>query len=673
MKYIQEVASADAPAGTETPYNLSVGAGFRGVFTDNADRDWVRVELVAGKTYEIHLAGADSNSDADTVLRIYDSDGELLVVNDDKDFAAGELNSMVKFSPETSGVYYLSAGAFSGNPAQDHSGNYVLTVVDPEDDSAPEDSMPYVELEGSGHNDVLQGGTGDDIIRGGAGADMLYGADGEDYLSGNAGDDLLEGGNGADLLFGDDAPLLFDEARFRSDVDMGSSGGADVRPEELTMSDGGSNSAANVTRPSLPTLTREDVLTYLTNKLAAGDDRLIGGAGDDWLEGGAGDDELVGGDDNDVLVGDSSLLHTVGLLSTTVGYYSLEDSADTDPPQSRDNPDETIDNLLLMLVIDELIEGDDRLDGGAGNDSLQGNGGHDELTGGPGMDYLEGGAGVDVLDGGPDADVLDGGSGADLLTGGSGADVLDGGSGDDELNGGAGDDWLVGSAGNDILEGGAGDDLLAGDQISFFLTAGGHITEPVDGNIDPGGVGIDGVANDSDAVAHNLDDGDDVATTDDVGLPPEPQPVVAGYLPLPLGLVEGPGAAYDPLAPLLYPALSIGGDDELSGGPGNDWIDGGPGDDLLSGGQGADVFIFTPRNGKDLVTDFHAAEDKIDLTAFTDIDSMDDLVTRQQGDHLVIDLSGQDGGEITLQNFAAGDVEDIQFIFFGDAYPAGLA
>lgn len=648
MKYIQEVASADAPASTDTPYNLSVGAGFRGVFADNADRDWVRVELVAGKTYEINLAGADSNSDADTVLRIYDSDGELLVVNDDKDFAAGELNSMVKFSPETSGVYYLSAGAFSGNPAQDHSGNYVLTVVDPEDDSAPGDSMPYVELEGGEHNDVLQGGTGDDIIRGGAGADMLYGADGEDYLSGNAGDDLLDGGNGADLLFGDDAPLLFDEARFSPGVDM------DVNP-------------------SLPTLTREDVLTYLTNRLAAGDDRLVGGAGDDWLEGGAGDDELVGGDDNDVLVGDSSLLHTVDLLWTTLGYYSLEDSADTDPPQSSDNLDETIDNLLLMLVIDELIEGDDRLDGGAGNDSLQGNGGHDELTGGPGMDYLEGGAGVDVLDGGPDADVLDGGSGADLLTGGSGADVLDGGSGDDELNGGAGDDWLVGSAGNDILEGGAGDDLLAGDHISYFLTAGGHITEPVDGNIDPGGVGIDGVANDGDAVAHDLDDGDDVVITDDVGPPPEPQPVVAGYLPLPLGLADGHGPAYDPLAPLLYPALAIGGDDELSGGPGNDWIDGGPGDDLLSGGQGADVFIFTPWNGKDLVTDFHAAEDKIDLTAFADIDSVDDLVTRQQGDNLVIDLSGQDGGEITLQNFVAGDVEDIQFIFFGDAYPADLA
>ena len=654
MKYSQEGASADAPAGTETPYHLSVGAGFRGVFTDNADRDWVRVELVAGKTYEINLAGADDNSDADTILGIYDSDGELLAVNDDKDFAAGELNSMVKFSPETSGVYYLSAGAFAGNPSQDHSGNYVLTVVDPEDDSAPEDSMPHVELEGGEHNDVLRGGTGDDIIRGGGGADMLYGADGKDYLSGNAGDDLLDGGNGADLLVGDDAPLLFDETWFRPDVDMDSSGG-DARPEELTMGDGGSNSAVNVTRPGLPTLTREDVLTYLTNKLAAGNDRLIGGAGDDWLEGGAGDDELVGGDDNDVLVGDSSLLHIGALLSTTVVFYGLEDNADTDPLQSSDNLDETIDNLLLMLVIDELIEGHDRLDGGAGDDWLQGNGGHDELIGGTGMDYLEGGAGDDDLDGG------------------AGTDVLDGGSGDDELNGGAGDDWLVGSAGNDVLEGGAGDDLLAGDHISFFLTAGGRITEPVDGNTDPDGVGIDGVAGDGDTAAHDLDGVDDGVIIDDVGPPPGPQLVVAGRLPIPLGLVAGRGAAYDPLAPLSYPALVVGGDDELYGGPGNDWIDGGFGDDLLAGGQGADVFIFTPWNGKDLVTDFHVAEDKIDLTAFADIDSVDDLMTRQQGDDLVIDLSGQGGGEITLQNFATGEVEDIHFIFFGDAYPADLA
>jgi len=86
MKFIQE--HANAPASAETPYNLSPGTGFRGTFSSNADRDWVKVELVAGKPYNVNLAGVGDNADADTILRIYAANGELLDMNDDKDFAA---------------------------------------------------------------------------------------------------------------------------------------------------------------------------------------------------------------------------------------------------------------------------------------------------------------------------------------------------------------------------------------------------------------------------------------------------------------------------------------------------------------------------------------------------------------------------------------------------------
>ena len=168
MKFIQE--QADAPESAATPYNLSPGIGFRGMFSSNADRDWVKVELVAGKTYNASLAGVGNNAEADTILRIYTANGELLDVNDDKDFAAGELNSELTFSPPSSGVYYLSAGAFSGNPTQAHSGGYVLTIVDPEDGRAPVDTTPYLELAGRADDDVLQGEAGNDVISGGAGA-----------------------------------------------------------------------------------------------------------------------------------------------------------------------------------------------------------------------------------------------------------------------------------------------------------------------------------------------------------------------------------------------------------------------------------------------------------------------------------------------------------------------
>ena len=603
MAYIEETPAADAPASAATPYNLAVGVDFKGVFTDNLDEDWVRVDLLAGKTYGISLAGTDSNSQADTVLRIYNPAGEQVAVNDDADFDAGELNSMLNFSPEASGVYYLSAGVFTGNPTQDHSGNYTLTVVDPEDNRAPR-----VVLAGGEDNDVVGGGADNDVIIGGGGNDMLYGLGGEDYLTGNAGDDVLDGGTGADLLLGDNAPPLFSELLIFLDEAWGISGS-----DEVTLTGA---------MPALLTPTRDDVLTYLADQLAAGDDKLIGGAGNDWLEGGAGDDELLGGDDDDLLIGDSSPIFIFGLLP--VAFLGGDDS------------DEAVDHVLLMLIINELTAGDDRLDGGAGDDLLQGGGGNDTLIGGTGIDLLDGGAGNDELNAG------------------AGADYLRGGDGSDHLVGGADDDRLEGGAGNDILVGGEGNDYLIGDDFSSLLFLGAREGDPdgngngddhvdvVDERIDTGGEGVD---------EHSDGNGNDHVDYVVGGLSP-------GYL------------VSDPLLPSI---LVIAGDDELSGGPGDDWIDGGGGNDRLSGGQGADVFIFAPWSGDDLITDFRVGEDKIDLTAFADIDYADDLAARQQGDNLVIDLSAQGGGEITLQDFDAADLADLQFIFSTGVDTAAIA
>lgn len=56
----------------------------------------------------------------------------------------------------------------------------------------------------------------------------------------------------------------------------------------------------------------------------------------------------------------------------------------------------------------------------------------------------------------------------------------------------------------------------------------------------------------------------------------------------------------------------------IVGGDGNDRITGGVGADLLTGGSGSDVFVFTSlRDGGDVITDFTAGVDVIDLTALT--------------------------------------------------------
>ena len=597
MAYVEEKQSMDAAASSQTQYNLFVGDSFKGIFSDNLDKDWVRVELVAGKTYQISLSGAGSNSGADTILTVFNSVGEQVAANDDADFAAGQLNSKLRFSPEASGVYYLSAGVYAGNPTQDHSGDYTLTLVDTEADSAG-GRADDVKQEGGAGNDVLRGGAGDDVLRGGAGNDNLYGLGGQDFLTGDSGDDLLEGGDDADLMLGDGASAFFARALVADDdgPDSGSSGGS----------------------------SRADMLAFLNDQLHAGNDRLNGGAGDDWLEGGPGDDELSGGDDDDLLIGDTLLMTLFAALSVVVLNDDLVGSADfTSPANSGDEDDGAIDNLLLMLLIGRLTAGDDTLDGGPGDDYLDGGFGNDRLIGGTGVDYLEGGDGDDELDAG---------SGDDYLRGGPGADRLDGGSGDD---------WLEGSDGDDVLDGGDGNDLLTGDDFPFFL-----LFELERGGADADGPVVYDPCAGADAVGAIMGVGDDA---------------------------DGPIAGYDPYVSSLTSVLAAWGDDTLSGGPGDDLLAGGPGDDRLSGGPGADVFIFAPAGGYDVVTDFRAGEDKIDLSAFAGIDSTDGLALQQQGDDLIIDLAAHGGGEITLQGFNETDLADAHFIFSAGDDPMAIA
>ena len=105
------------------------------------------------------------------------------------------------------------------------------------------------------------------------------------------------------------------------------------------------------------------------------------------------------------------------------------------------------------------------------------------------------------------------------------------------------------------------------------------------------------------------------------------------------------------------------GNDTVHGGTGNDTIYGGAGDDALSGGPDNDTFVFAPDGGADTVYDFADGDDKIDLSAFADITSVDDLSMDQREGDVVIDLSNQGGESITLQDFVIADLDASDFIF----------
>ena len=122
------------------------------------------------------------------------------------------------------------------------------------------------------------------------------------------------------------------------------------------------------------------------------------------------------------------------------------------------------------------------------------------------------------------------------------------------------------------------------------------------------------------------------------------------------------------------------GDDVLSGGDGADKLVGGSGADTIIGGSGndnmwggnwsgdqeSDTFVFSSGGGKDMVHDFEAEHDQIDLSAYgltyEDIAS----VMTDKGWATEIELSALDGGvsgdKLLLLKVHAEDLSEDNFI-----------
>ncbi|GLQ33762.1 hypothetical protein GCM10007939_00450 [Amylibacter marinus] len=206
-----------------------------------------------------------------------------------------------------------------------------------------------------------------------------------------------------------------------------------------------------------------------------------------------------------------------------------------------------------------------------------------------------------------------------LMTGGD--DDLRGGAGDDTAFGGYGDDVIHGGDGNDVAEGGAGADRLYGGDGEDRLAGGAGDDKVL------GGAGNDIVAG---------GDGKDFVT-------------------------GGAGDDY----------LSGGaGNDKLVGGSGEDIIDAGAGDDHMWGGNwwkdgSSDTFVIAG-GGKDMIHDFEADADQIDLSAYgLEFNDLQGLMTNK-GWATEIDLSGLDGGnpgdKLIIKSVDPDDLDESNFI-----------
>lgn len=239
---------------------------------------------------------------------------------------------------------------------------------------------------------------------------------------------------------------------------------------------------------------------------------------------------------------------------------------------------------------------DDVLTGTGGKNIIYGLLGNDTISAGGDNDIVKGGLGDDQINGGNHSDALYGEQGNDNIFGDDGNDIAYGGVGNDLLDGGAGHDFLYGSAGKDTLKGGAGNDLLKGANGDDVLN---------------GGAGNDALYG---------------------------------------------GAGNDKLSGGLGNDELFGnrGNDSLLGGAGKDVLDGGLGNDELSGGLGADTFVFGKKEGNDVIRDFEAGHDLIQLKGqnYTAVENAD-------GD-TVLELSG--GGSVTLLGITLEDVKSDWFL-----------
>ena len=133
-------ADTDFPDTTATTGRVDVGASVTGNIENNADYDMFRVDLEAGKIYQIDLEGAHNGRGTlpDPYLLVYDGLGTAQAQYNDVDNSLGNLNSRGAFAPTATGTYYLEV--LEANSA--NTGTYTLSVRDitPPPDDSPDDS-----------------------------------------------------------------------------------------------------------------------------------------------------------------------------------------------------------------------------------------------------------------------------------------------------------------------------------------------------------------------------------------------------------------------------------------------------------------------------------------------------------------------------------------------------
>ncbi len=149
----------DYTADTMTTGTVAVGGNVWGKIEQNDDIDWFKVELTAGRFYQIDVRGEEQNplrSDMVTDMQlhgVYDSAGELISGTTDSN-SGWWRSPRLYFDSPADGIYYIAVGSNLGT------GNYRVSVTDKgEDQSADTSTTGTVAVDGTATGVIP--GTGD--------------------------------------------------------------------------------------------------------------------------------------------------------------------------------------------------------------------------------------------------------------------------------------------------------------------------------------------------------------------------------------------------------------------------------------------------------------------------------------------------------------------------------
>jgi Ca2+-binding RTX toxin-like protein len=246
--------------------------------------------------------------------------------------------------------------------------------------------------------------------------------------------EAIDGGEGDDVLAGDNAIIVrqgkniftgagaddFSSPRFRTVGATGQLYQAVATPlagQNVTLGiDAGVSAASQDHLDMLDTVARRTEV--LDQWLAVAQAALAAPTaarsfGNDWVVGGIGDDEILGGLGDDVMQGDGRLDLANGPLSTPA-LGSLVDPQAGEAfnvrvidPASFGDPEGFGVRTLQFVLLEQLSDGNDYLEGNGGNDLMFGNLGADDLIGGSSSLFGAGGSDAGLrLDG---ADLIYGG------------------------------------------------------------------------------------------------------------------------------------------------------------------------------------------------------------------------------------------------------------------------